>query len=155
MARGQVPNKRVRTSSKFFGSTIDVAKRLIGATLARRLPIGEPDAGTIVGGRIVETEAYLPLTDPSCHGFRGITKRNSAIFGPPGHAYVYFIYGNHYCLNVTTEKPGVGAAVLIRALEPKRGIQAMRRRRPSQPDAKLASGPGNLCRVLSIDRRSD
>lgn len=140
----------------FSGPTVSVAKRLIGATLYRRIPRGQPHAGELLSGRIVETEAYLPLVDPSCHGYRGPTKRTAALFGRPGFAYVYLIYGMYHCLNVTTEPPGLGAAVLIRALEPLTGIKAMRLRRGLHiPLAALASGPGNLCRALSIDLRSD
>src|SRR5579864_7481145 len=140
----------------FAGPTIDVAKRLIGATLYRRIPPDEPDAGILLAGRIVETEAYLPLVDPSCHGYRGPTKRNATLFGRPGFAYVYLIYGMYYCLNVTTEPPGIGAAVLIRALEPISGIEAMRRHRGEDVAiAALASGPGNLCRAFAIDLRCD
>ena len=132
-----------------------MARRLIGATLIRRVPSGEADCGLVMVARIVETEAYLPLVDPSCHAYRGPTKRNASAFGRPGTAYVYFIYGNHFCLNVVTERPGIGAAVLIRAAEPVGGIEAMRRRRPGVPDARLACGPGNLCRAMSIDRKED
>ena len=140
----------------FDGPTVAVAKRLIGATLYRRIPEGEPDAGERLSGRIVETEAYLPLVDPSCHGYRGPTPRTVTLFGRPGFAYVYLIYGMYYCLNVTTEPAGIGAAVLIRALEPLTGIEAMHRRRGrSIPTEALASGPGNLCRALGIDLRSD
>lgn len=105
--------------------------------------------------RIVETEAYLPLVDPACHGYRGPTKRNGSIFGRPGTAYVYFIYGCHFCLNVATEAPGIGGAVLLRAAEPIEGLEVMRRRRPGVSDAALLSGPGNLCRALDVDRRDD
>jgi len=140
----------------FEGPTIDVARRLVGAMLYRRIPRGAPDAGTLLTGRIVETEAYLPLVDPACHGYRGPTKRTAALFGRAGFAYVYLIYGMYYCLNVTTERAGIGAAVLIRALEPVAGIAAMQRRRGARValDA-LASGPGNLCRAMSIDLRCD
>jgi len=138
----------------FDGATIDVARRLVGALLMR-----EPDASAAQAPsavlRIVETEAYLPLVDPSCHAYRGPTRRNASAFGRPGTAYVYFVYGNHFCLNVATERPGVGAAVLLRAAEPLEGAEAMRGRRPGIPDARLASGPGNLCRALSIDRSHD
>jgi DNA-3-methyladenine glycosylase len=104
----------------------------------------------------VETEAYLPLVDPACHGYRGPTPRNDAIFGRAGRAYVYFIYGNHFCFNVTTEPAGIGAAVLIRALEPVHGVDVMRRRRPANtPNAALACGPGNLCRAFGIDRTNN
>jgi DNA-3-methyladenine glycosylase len=139
----------------FGGPTIDVARRLVGAFLFRRLPPGEPDAGTLLIARIVETEAYLPLVDPSCHAYRGPTRRNASLFGRPGYAYVYFIYGNHYCLNVVTERPGIGAAVLIRAAEPVKGLESMRTRRPGAADAALACGPGNLCRAMAIDRTDD
>ncbi len=149
------PNNR--TSYEFFsGPTVDVARRLIGATLLRRVPLGDPDAGVLLSGRIVETEAYLPLVDPSCHAYRGPTSRTATLFGRPGFAYVYLIYGMHFCLNVTTEPPGIGAAVLIRALEPLSGIEAMRRRRGARVElAALTCGPGNLCRAMAIDLRCD
>ena len=152
-----LPSNLTRVDVGFFdGSTVDVARRLIGAYLVRRIPEPEPNAGTVVAGRIVETEAYLPLVDPACHGYRGPTRRNAVMFGRPGRAYVYFIYGNHYCLNVTTERPGIGAAVLVRALEPTAGIDVMLRRRgPDVPEPALACGPGNLCRAFAIDRRDD
>jgi DNA-3-methyladenine glycosylase len=147
---------RLGEDGLFEGPTIDVARRLVGAMLYRRIPRGAPDAGTLLAGRIVETEAYLPLVDPSCHGYRGPTKRTATLFGRAGFAYVYLIYGMYYCLNVTTERAGIGAAVLIRALEPVAGIAAMQQRRGAQiPLAALASGPGNLCRAMSIDLRCD
>jgi DNA-3-methyladenine glycosylase len=152
----QGPNIRALrdVDDPFDGATVDVARRLIGATLQRVLPPGEPDGGTIVRGRIVEVEAYLPNVDPSCHGYRGPTKRNAWIFGRRGTAYVYLIYGMHFCLNVVTEPAGIGAAVLVRAVEPLEGVAAMRRRRlPGTPEHALASGPGNLCRAMSIDLR--
>ncbi len=140
----------------FEGPTVEVARKLVGATLHRRIPRGEVGEGQWLAGRIVETEAYLPLVDPSCHGYRGPTNRNRALFGRPGFAYVYLIYGIYFCLNVTTEPPGIGAAVLIRALEPLRGVETMRRRRGADvPTDALASGPGNLCRALSIDLACD
>lgn len=144
-------------SDEFFaGATIDVAKRLIGAMLYRRLPQREADAGEVLAGRIVETEAYLPLVDPSCHGYRGPTGRNSVLFGRPGFAYVYLIYGIHFCLNVTTEPAGIGAAVLIRALQPTQGIDPMRKRRgQAVPADALACGPGNVCKALAIDLRDN
>lgn len=94
-------------------------------------------------GRIVETEAYLGPHDRAAHSCRGLTKRTAVMFGPPGHAYVYLVYGMHHCLNVVTEPEGHGAAVLIRALEPVRGI------------AGKTSGPGLLCKALGVDRRLD
>ena len=139
----------------FDGPTVEVAQKLVGALLIRTIPQHHPDAGARLVLRIVETEAYLPLVDPSCHAYRGPTRRNASAFGRPGTAYVYFIYGNHFCLNVATEPAGIGAAVLVRAAEPLEGIDAMRARRPHVEDARLASGPGNLCRALSIDRDDD
>ncbi len=108
-------------------------------------------SGTVLAGRIVETEAYTP-SDEASHAFRGLTPRNRAMFGPPLHAYVYFIYGANWCLNVTAEDDGVGAAVLLRACEPLVGIDMMRalRGRPELRDRDLARGPGNLCRALGI-----
>jgi DNA-3-methyladenine glycosylase len=152
----QGPNTRAfgNVDDPFDGSTIDVARRLVGATLEREIPRGEPDAGTIVGGRIVEVEAYLPNVDPACHAYRGPTKRSAWLFGRRGTAYVYLIYGMYFCLNVVTEPAGIGAAVLLRALEPLEGVAALRRRRlQGTPERALASGPGNLCRAISVDLR--
>jgi DNA-3-methyladenine glycosylase len=139
----------------FSGPTIDIARRLVGAIIIRRIPSGNADAGCELVAKIIETEAYLPFVDPACHAYRGPTPRNMSAFGRSGTAYVYFIYGNHYCLNVVTEPPGVGAAILIRAAEPLAGIASMRRRRPGVCDEALASGPGNLCKAMSIDRKDD
>jgi DNA-3-methyladenine glycosylase len=113
------------------------------------------DDGSGFSGRIVETEAYAP-GDPASHAFRGRTERNRAMFGAHLHAYVYFIYGSAFCLNVSSETAGVGAAVLIRSLEPRSGIEAARARRgPAVADRDLLRGPGRLCRALDIDRRLD
>ena len=100
-------------------------------------------------GRIVETEAYAP-GDPSSHAYRGETKRNSSMFLAPGHVYVYLIYGTAYCLNISTEEPGVGAAILIRAIEPIAGLDAMRALRGGVADRDLARGPGRLCMALDV-----
>ena len=100
-------------------------------------------------GRIVETEAYLS-NDPASHGFIGKTKRNSVLFGPVGHAYVYFIYGMHYCFNVVTGQVGSGEAVLIRALEPLQGIPLMQQRRKVEKLSLLCSGPARLVQALAI-----
>jgi DNA-3-methyladenine glycosylase len=122
----------------------EVAPDLVGATL---LFDG-------VGGVIVEVEAYHH-TDPAAHGYGGRTERNASMFGPPGHAYVYRSYGVHWCLNFVCEEVGSAAAVLIRALEPTHGIDAMRERRGSDDLRTLASGPGKLTQALGITREHD
>ncbi|MGD0052551.1 MAG: DNA-3-methyladenine glycosylase [Vulcanimicrobiaceae bacterium] len=125
--------------------TIALSRALIGRLLVRVYE-GEP-----LVGRIVETEAYMP-SDPASHAYRGRTRRNGAMFGEPLHAYVYFIYGTSWCLNVTAEGTGIGAAALVRACEPLAGIATMRalRGRPGLRERDLARGPGNLCRAFAI-----
>lgn len=126
----------------FFTKGVEqVARNLIGVTL---LVDG-------VGGPIVETEAY-DREDPASHSFRGRTPRNAVMFGPPGHAYVYRIYGLHWCLNFTT---GSGSAVLIRALEPSAGMERMAERRGTAAIRRLCAGPGMLCQALAVDGRLD
>jgi len=139
-----------RLPRRFFArpSTI-VARELLGRTLVRAEARGGRTAA-----RIVETEAYEE-TDPASHSFRGMTARNAVMFGPAGHLYVYFTYGMHFCMNVVTDRPGRGSAVLLRAAEPLDGIRAMRRRRETQDVRSLCSGPARLTQAFRIDRRFD
>ena len=135
-----------RTS--FQPSAAVVAPRLLGHLLVRNTSDG------VMVAVIVETEAYL-VGDPACHGFPGETRRNRSMYGPPGHAYVYFIYGNYWCVNAVCCPKGCAEAVLIRAVEPITGIESMRRRRPVKQEADLANGPAKLCTAMSIDRALD
>ena len=105
-----------------------------------------------MSGIVVETEAYTGSRDPASHAYRGKTKRNEVMFGPAGHAYVYFTMGIHFCLNITTEGPGVPGAVLVRALEPLEGIKTMSWNRRVDDISRLTSGPGNIAKALQIDR---
>jgi DNA-3-methyladenine glycosylase len=128
--------------------TIEVAKDLLGKVLVREMP-----AAGRLAVKIVETEAYVGPHDKACHASRGMTERNRVMFGEPGHAYVYFIYGMYYCLNLVTEREGYPAAVLIRAGEPLEGVDAMwALRKKAKKLRELTSGPGRLCMALAIDR---
>ena len=135
--RREVPLSR----SFYLRPAVQVARELLGKILAFEG----------VSGRIVETEAYLGEDDGAAHSARGITPRTRVLFGPPGHAYVYFIYGMYDCLNVVCEPEGIAGGVLIRALEPLAGLDQMRTRRGSaRRDEDLANGPGKLTRALGI-----
>jgi DNA-3-methyladenine glycosylase len=125
-----------------------VAPRLLGNVLVRDTPEGT------MAAIIVETEGYV-VDDPACHGFPGETARNRSMYGPPGHAYVYFIYGNYWCVNTVCRPKGCAEAVLIRAVEPVEGIELMRAQRPVKSEHQLTNGPGKLCMALTIDRALD
>lgn len=142
------PSPRVLNRADIPVDTAQLARFLIGKLLVRELADG------IAAGRIVETEAY-DIGDAAGHAYRGITPRNRALFLERGHAYVYLAYGISFLLNVSSETPGVGAGVLIRAIEPTHGIALMQRNRGTGRLQDLARGPGRLCAALQIDRRLD
>jgi DNA-3-methyladenine glycosylase len=138
-----------------------VARDLLGKVLVRRLG-GENPAftGALLAGRIVEVEAYLGENDPAAHAAAGHTNRTSVLFGPPGHAYVYFVYGNHYCLNVSCQREGKAGCVLFRALEPLVGLEEMAHARSMvvhgpRDMPRLTSGPGRLAEAFGITRSRD
>ncbi len=138
----------------YLQDTRTVAQKILGQLIVRHLPSGET-----LSGVIVETEAYL-MDDPACHAYRGQTPRNSAMFGPPGHAYVYFTYGLHMMLNLVCAPEGIAEAVLIRAIEPVEGVETMRRNRGGQEALKdmetrqLTNGPGKMAQALALTRIS-
>lgn len=151
MTSGARPAGRARSSVAFPPSFYDretevVARELLGAILECRTADG------LAGGRIVETEAYLGEHDAACHAVVGETKRTSWLYGAPGTAYVYFIYGTHWCFNAVTRAVGLPSAVLVRALEPVSGLPLIRARRPAiRKERDLTNGPGKLCAALGID----
>lgn len=131
-------------------NTIAVAKDLLGKILVR--VVGK----TTLSGIIVETEAYRSTDDPASHSYRGKTERNSVMFGEVGHAYVYFTYGNHYCLNIVAKEDSTPAgAVLIRAIEPVEGIKLMHRLRKTNDLYNLTSGPGKLTKALNVTKKQN
>ena len=129
--------------------TLIVAPELLGKLLVRR------ESSGLLVGKIVETEAYRGVDDPASHSYRGKTPRNAVMFGAPGIAYVYFTYGNHYCLNAVTEDEGTPAAVLIRAVEPLEGVDLMMRNRGVEKLTEVGSGPGKLTKALQITREQN
>jgi DNA-3-methyladenine glycosylase len=161
--------------SFFERDPVTVSRELLGKIIVRRTPsarrggAGRGRSGTLIAGRIVETEAYLGAEDPAAHAYSGPTERNRVLFGPPGHAYVYFIYGMYYCLNFSCMKTGKAGCTLIRALEPIEGAEEMLRNRGLHAGRtasrsgeitaamlrKVANGPGKLCAALAITRAHD
>jgi DNA-3-methyladenine glycosylase len=139
-------NSTILTRDFYARPVIEVARDCLGKILVH----GK------TAGRIVEVEAYLGVNDRAAHSWRGITNRTSIMFGEPGHAYVYFIYGMYECLNFVCEPPGQAGCVLIRALEPIAGIATMRRRRPTAKGVEnLANGPGKLTLAMGITRKQN
>jgi DNA-3-methyladenine glycosylase len=145
---GVVGHLRRLRRSELPDDTIELARFLIGKVLVRE------HRGARTSGRIVETEAY-PVGDAAGHAFIGVTAANHSLFLTKGHAYVYFIYGSSYMCNVAAERRGVGAGVLLRALEPLEGLSLMQRRRGTTRLTELAKGPGRLATAMAIDRRCD
>jgi DNA-3-methyladenine glycosylase len=149
-AQGAPGLSRARLTRRFFARpSVEVAPDLLGRTLVRREPDGSRSAG-----RIVEVEAYEP-GDPASHGSRRRTAFNDRMFGPAGRLYVYFTYGNHWMMNAVTEGEGVPSAVLLRAVEPLEGLDAMAQRRGRTRVTDLCSGPGKLCQALGVTREDD
>lgn len=136
-------------SAEFFNrKTLKVAKELLGKVLVRKL------GNKLLKGLIVETEAYLQ-DDPASHSYRGQTPRSIPMFGPAGHTYVYFTYGMYHCFNVVTEKEGYGGAVLVRAIEPIKGIETMQKLRNKENIRDLCSGPGKLCIAFDLGKKDN
>lgn len=142
---------RALVPRSFFGRpAVEIAPALLGCVLEHETPDGA------VAVRLTEVEAYAGAADPASHAFRGQTKRNAVMFGPPGHAYVYFTYGMHFCVNLVCLPEGTAEAVLLRAGAVIGGAELARRRRPAaRTDTDLARGPARLCQALAIDRALD
>ncbi len=136
---------RPRLGRAFYArDSVTVARDLLGRVLFFDSPKG------LLGGRIVETEAYTGVADPASHAYRGVTPRNAVMFGPAGHAYIYFTYGMHHCLNVVAERRGTAGAVLLRSLEPLWGLGVMRGHGVGGGDERLCSGPGKICKAFGL-----
>jgi DNA-3-methyladenine glycosylase len=137
-----------RLSRSFYKrSTLLAARELLGMRLVRL------DEGRRLAGTITETEAYCGEEDLGCHCRVGRTPRTQVMYGPPGHAYVYFTYGMHWCLNFVVEKEGFPAAVLVRAIAPSEGIEVIAARRSRSPEVHWTDGPAKICQAFNIDRR--
>jgi DNA-3-methyladenine glycosylase len=136
---------KILARSFYERDTVLVAQELIGKILHRTID------GHEMSGMIVETEAYKG-NDPACHAFRGKTERTKALFEPAGHAYIYFTYGNHYCLNIVAHDGSHAGGILIRALEPLTGIEMMQKKRSTHTVTSLCSGPGKITQALSINK---
>lgn len=130
----------------------EVAARLLGCEIERSFPTSDGGQPMRLRGRIIETEAY-DQTDAASHSYKGRTPRTDVMFGPPGHLYVYFTYGMHYCCNIVTGPDGVGSAVLIRAIEPLQGEAIMSTNRRGAAGVNATNGPAKLCQALGIDKR--
>jgi len=135
----------------YLRPTLQVAKGLLGKFIVRRLH------GKTLIGKIVEVEAYRGSIDPASHAYKGMTRRNEVMFLQGGHLYVYFTYGMHFCANVVTRKAGIGEAVLLRAVEPVKGIETMQRNRGNSrlETKKLTSGPARFCQAFGIARKEN
>src|SRR3974377_80951 len=157
MAQSALHNVPRLTRDFCARDAITVARELLGKLLVRR------GGRALLAARVVEAEAYLGATDPAAHAYNGWTPRNAVLFGPPGHSYVYFIYGNHYCTNVSCRRDGHGGGVLLRALAPVAGVEAMAAAPRITPAAdptpsqlrQISSGPGRLSQALGITRDRD
>jgi DNA-3-methyladenine glycosylase len=141
----EMTRARILSRAFYARDTLKVAPDLLEKCLVRTTEHGQ------MVGRIVEVEAYRGKDDPASHAYRGLTPRNAPMYGEPGHAYIYFTYGNHYCLNITTQKSGTPGAVLLRAVQPMEGMELMRRFRPNVSDLELTNGPGKLTKALDVD----
>jgi DNA-3-methyladenine glycosylase len=136
-----------RLEREFFNrNTLQVARELLGTRLVRM------ENGDRTAGIIVETEAYRGEQDLGCHAHVGYTPRTRVLYGPPGHAYVYFTYGNYWMLNFVTEREGFPAAILIRGIIPTEGLERIARRRAGRPQKQWTDGPGKICIALSINK---